>query len=102
MRTGQRPFVEATVKFRADTQRDVDWVNQTAQQLHIMIPRTDSNSVRRWLVASIPTGVIYGKPKWSDTGGRLTCEVTIRSQLNGLTTSPSTDLAYSPFICAIG
>lgn len=102
MRTGERIFSEATLKFRADTRADFDWNAQNDMQLHVMIPKVDSNSVKRWIVVSMPTCQIVGKPKWSDTDGRLTCEVTVKSKLNGLVTSPATDLAYTPFIISMG
>lgn len=101
MRTGEREFAEATLKFRADTQADFDWNAQTDLQLHVMVPKTDANGVKRWLIASIPTCEIVGTPKWSDSDGRLVCEVVVKSKLNGLVASPSTDLAYSPFVLAI-
>lgn len=101
MRTGERLFAEATVKFRADVQEDFDWNAQTDLQMHLMIPKTTAEGIKRWICISIPTANIVGKPKWSDTNGRLTCEVVLHSKLNALTTSPTTDLGYAPFTLAL-
>lgn len=102
MRTGERTFAEATLKFRADTQADFNWNAQTDMQLHVMVPKLDSNGVRRWMVASIPTCQIVGAPKWTDADGRLICEVTVKSKLNGLVAGQSSDLSYAPFVLAHG
>lgn len=97
MRVGERLFAEATLKLRADTRQDYDWAAQTDLQFHLMMPKVDANNVKSWLVVSLPTCTIVGKPKWSDTSGRLTCEIVLQSKLNGLVSSPSDDLGYSPF-----
>lgn len=102
MRTGERTFAEATLKFRADTASDFNWNAQTDMQLHVMVPKVDSAGVRRWIVVSIPTCQIVGTPKWSDSDGRLVCEVTVKSKLNSLVSGQSSDLSYSPFILAMG
>lgn len=102
MRTSDRTFAEATLKFRADSQADFNWNAQTDMQLHVMVPKTDPNGVVRWMVASIPSCQIVGAPKWSDADGRLVCEVTVKSIMNTLVSSPSTALAYTPFVLAYG
>lgn len=102
MRTMDRTFAEATLKFRADSQADFNWNAQTDMQLHVMVPKVDSNSVVRWMVASIPTCQIVGTPKWSDADGRLICEVTVKSKLNSLVSGQSSDLSYAPFVLAHG
>lgn len=102
MRTSDRTFAEATVKFRADSQADFNWNAQTDMQLHVMVPKVDANGVRRWIIASMPTCQIVGTPKWSDADGRLICEVVLKSKLNSLVSGPSSELSYATFILATG
>lgn len=101
MRTGERIFAEATIKFRSDTQLDSWWNAQTTLQMHLMIPKVDATGIKRWIVVSISSGEIVGKPKVSDTDGRLTYEIVLKSKLNVLATSGSDDLSLAPFTLAL-
>ena len=102
MRTGTRIFAEATIKFRCDTVLDTRWEQQTDMQMHLMVPKLDRNNVKRWIVVSIPTCTIVGKPKYTNTDGRLTCELTVKSKLNALTTAGSNDISLAPFNIFLG
>lgn len=99
---GTRMFCEATVKFTADiAQADANWYNQTKLQFTVMVP-VGSGTSKRWIVIDMPTCVPVNKPKSEDTNGRWTHTVTLRGKINQIISSPSTDLARSPFILAFG
>lgn len=102
MRTGQTQAVEATVKFRVDTARDVQWADQTALQLHCFVPFTNSSGQLRSVTVGMPTCIMVGKPKMMDEGGRLVMEVTLRGKLNTLTTSQTAELSRSQIVVAVG
>ena len=102
MRTGQTQFVEATLKFRVDTARDVHWADQTQLQMHCFVPYTNSSGQLRSVSVGMPTCIIVGKPKVMDEGGRLVMEVTVRGKLNALCSSQATDLSRSPLLIALG
>ncbi len=96
-----RVFAEGTFKFLADIVQQDRWANGTHLQVIVKLPQ-GSGTTKRWVVIDMPTCIIYGKPQYSDDGGKLICEMTVRSQINTVITSPSTDLARSPFTLALG
>jgi hypothetical protein len=102
IRSGQRMFAEATIKFLADQAKsDTLWNAQTDMQLTLQIP-VGTGTTKRWIVLDMPTCNIVGVPVFAEDNGKMYCTVTLHSAMNTITANSSTDLARAPFICALG
>lgn len=78
------------------------WSPQLALQMQLRA-YAGSGSSRRWCALAVPTAYIVGQPDGSEAADDiLTYSWELHSALNGLTTSPTTDIHYSPVCFAMG
>lgn len=111
MRTGPakpNPLVKTSVVAYPDISGGVTvpvttwWSPQLPLQMQLRA-YAGSGATRRWCCLGLPTGYIVGQPDGSEeVDSLLTYSWEIHSALNGLVTSPTTDIHYSPVCLAMG
>jgi len=103
MRSGNvRPYGTITVKCRYDLARHTDFVNQTPQQL-VLVLSQGSGTTKRHFVLDAPNALPMGWPKVTPEGGRLMMECTFELAQDSVAgANAATDLANAPLRCALG
>lgn len=96
LRNPQRPFAVADLKLPFDPALDTtDWTSQTLFNL-VQIVTIGSGLTQRIVGWELPNCVIVGKPKVSDSEGRLVTEVSLEALEDVNVTSPTSDLDFAP------
>lgn len=103
MRSGDcRPYATITLKARYDLARYTDWLNQTPQQIVLMLS-VGTGTTKRWFILDAPNCVPYGMPKTMTEGGRLLMELSFQTMQDSVCgANATTDAALAPLRVAIG
>jgi hypothetical protein len=96
LRTGNRDFVNMTLKIVMDVTQQSQWNAQTDLFCSIAVPK-GTGTGRQWMVFELPTCNIVGQPKWSSEGGQSVLTLELKGKIDALIPAASTDLGLSPF-----